>query len=134
VRKVVTQVLEHVVRNFDAILTQAVDSRLYSLPFWRSETVQPHLLAIRCQFHQRFYVRIFRTNVVSASFSSYIPALASKFRTKNARVNVDEIDTRSEASNFSLEMTEFNTYYFQRTYIVKICLNIICLSTSIFAK
>jgi len=25
---------------------------------------------------------------------SYVPALASKFRTKNARVKVDEIDTR----------------------------------------
>jgi hypothetical protein len=32
-------------------------------------------------------------SVVSAAFSSYVPALASKFRTKNALVNVDEIDT-----------------------------------------
>jgi hypothetical protein len=45
------------------------------------------------QIHQHFHVRIFRTNVVSAAFSSYVPALASKVGTKNARVNVDEIDT-----------------------------------------
>jgi len=32
-------------------------------------------------------------NVVSEAFSSYIPALASKFCVKNARVNIDEIDT-----------------------------------------
>jgi hypothetical protein len=30
----------------------------------------------RSQFHQRFYVRIFRTNVVLAAFSSYVLALA----------------------------------------------------------
>jgi len=53
------------------------------------------------QFHQHFYVQIFRTNDVlaafsshvPAAFSSHVPALASKFRTKNARLNVDEIDT-----------------------------------------
>jgi len=48
----------------------------------------------RCQFLQRFYVGFFRTNVVSADFSSYTLALASKFRTKNVRVNVDEFDGR----------------------------------------
>ncbi len=42
-----------------------------------------------------FYVQIFRTNVISASFSSYVSALAPKFCTKNVRVNVDEIDTRA---------------------------------------
>ncbi len=30
----------------------------------------------RCQFHQRFYIQIFHTNVVSAAFPSYILALA----------------------------------------------------------
>ncbi len=45
------------------------------------------------QFHQHFYVQIFCTNIVSAAFSSYVPALAPKFRMKNARVNIDEIDT-----------------------------------------
>jgi len=50
-------------------------------------------IATCSQFCQHFYVRIFRTNVILAAFSSYIPALASKFRTKNARLNVDEIDT-----------------------------------------
>jgi len=47
------------------------------------------------QFHQHFYIQIFCTNVVSAAFSSYVPALAPQFCTKNARVNVDEIDTCS---------------------------------------
>ncbi len=37
--------------------------------------------------------------IVSAAFSSYVPALASKFRTKNAHVNVDEIDTCTENLN-----------------------------------
>ncbi len=46
----------------------------------------------RCQFHQRFFARFFRTNVLFGSFSNYVLALAPKFRTKNARVNVDEID------------------------------------------
>jgi len=45
-----------------------------------------------CQFHQHFYIQIFRMNVVSAAFSSYVLALVPKFCTKNARVNVDEID------------------------------------------
>ena len=45
------------------------------------------------QFHQRFFACFFRTNVLFGSFSNYVLALAPKFRTKNARVNVDEIDT-----------------------------------------
>jgi hypothetical protein len=36
----------------------------------------------RYQFHQRFYVRIFRTNIVSAAFSSYILALAKNLYKK----------------------------------------------------
>jgi len=36
----------------------------------------------RCQFHQPFYVRIFRMNVISAAFSTYVLALAPKFCTK----------------------------------------------------
>ncbi len=39
----------------------------------------------RCQFHQHFYVRIFRTNVVSAAFSSYVLALAKNLYKKCAR-------------------------------------------------
>jgi hypothetical protein len=45
-----------------------------------------------CQFHQRFFACFFRTNVLFGSFSSYVLALAPKFRMKNAHVNVDEID------------------------------------------
>ncbi len=48
------------------------------------------------QFHQRFFTRFFRTNVLFGSFSSYILALAPKFCTKNALVNVDEIDGRCQ--------------------------------------
>jgi len=40
-----------------------------------------------------FFGALFCTNVLFGSFSSYVSALAPKFRTKNARVNVDEIDT-----------------------------------------
>ncbi len=36
----------------------------------------------------------FCTNILFGSFSSYVLSLAPKFRTKNVRVNVDEIDTR----------------------------------------
>jgi len=35
-----------------------------------------HSKSGRCQFHQHFYIRIFRMSVVSAAFSSYILALA----------------------------------------------------------
>jgi hypothetical protein len=35
-------------------------------------------------------------NVLFGSFSNYVLALAPKFHTKNARVNVDEIDGRRE--------------------------------------
>ncbi len=51
---------------------------------------------MRCQFHQRFYVQIFRTNLVSAAFSSYVLALAKKLNEKHAQKNVDEIDGRSQ--------------------------------------
>jgi len=62
---------------------------------------------IRCQFHQRFYVQIFRTNVVLAAFSSYVLASASKFRTKNASVNVDEIDGRIRSQFHQLDFEKF---------------------------
>ncbi len=45
------------------------------------------------------FINIFRahfcTNVLFVAFSRYVLALAPKFCTKNARVNVDEIDGRS---------------------------------------
>ena len=41
---------------------------------------------VRCQFHQRFYVRIFRMNVILAAFSSYILALAKNSYEKGARI------------------------------------------------
>jgi hypothetical protein len=45
------------------------------------------------QFHQRFFARFFCTIVLFGSFSSYVEALAPKFRKKNECVNVDEIKT-----------------------------------------
>jgi len=54
----------------------------------------------RCQFHQLFFARFFCTNVLFGTFSSYVLALAPKFRTKNARVNVDEIDDRYHFHSF----------------------------------
>jgi len=34
--------------------------------------MQKNVAEIRCQFHQHFYIQIFRTNVVLAVFSSYM--------------------------------------------------------------
>ena len=39
----------------------------------------------RCQFHQRFYVQIFRTNVGSAAFSSYVLAFEKNLYEKCAK-------------------------------------------------
>jgi hypothetical protein len=64
------------------------------------------------QFHQHFFVRIFRTNVVLAAFSSYVLALASKFRTKNARVNDDEIDTCCLKFNYLLQILKLHKVLF----------------------
>ncbi len=38
----------------------------------------------RCQFHQHFYVRIFRTHSILAAFSSYVLALAKNLYEKYA--------------------------------------------------
>ncbi len=46
------------------------------------------------QFHQRFLRTFFVQKYFLAAFSSYILALAPKFRTKNTCVNVDEIKGR----------------------------------------
>jgi len=40
----------------------------------------------RCQFHQRFYLQIFRTNVVLAAFSRYVLALNKLSNKKCARI------------------------------------------------
>jgi len=40
-----------------------------------------------------FFFALFFTNVLFGSFSRYVSALAPKFCSKNARVNVDEIET-----------------------------------------
>ncbi len=53
---------------------------------------------IRCQFHQRFYVRIFHTNVILAAFLVTFwlwRMYESTFVRKIRAFNVDEIDFRS---------------------------------------
>ncbi len=45
-------------------------------------------ISFRCQFHQRFYVRFFRTNIISAAFSSYVLALAKNLYKKRARLTL----------------------------------------------
>jgi len=58
-------------------------------------------LNVTCrQFHQHFFAHFFRKNVLFCSFSSYVSALAPKFRTKNVCINVDEIDTWSTFFSF----------------------------------
>jgi len=53
---------------------------------------------IRCQFHQRFYVQIFR---ISVAFSSYVLALAKNLYEKCARKNFDETDTGSNIADYN---------------------------------
>jgi len=65
----------------------------------------------RSQFHQHFYVRIFRPNGISAAFSSYILALAKKFVRKMRMFNVDEIDGRSQFHQHFM-CAYFGTQYF----------------------
>ncbi len=57
--------------------------------------------AIRCQFHQRFYVQIFRTNVVSAAFLK-LHVRSKSWRNDICTFNVDEIDHRSQQTNICL--------------------------------
>jgi len=42
----------------------------------------------RCQFHQRFYIQIFCTNVVLSAFSSYVLALAKNLYEKRPQKTV----------------------------------------------
>ena len=47
-----------------------------------------HMIRLRttmCQFHQRFFARFFRTNVVLAAFSSYVLALSKNSYEKRTR-------------------------------------------------
>ncbi len=57
----------------------------------------------RCQFQQNFYIQIFRTNVLSAAFSSYALGL-EKNSSKTCAKNVDEIDCRIIDIDLLLEM------------------------------
>jgi len=61
----------------------------------------------RCQFHQRFYVRIFHTNVVLAAFSCYILALAKNLYEKGARIMLMKLTAghKQHKGNFSMLIT-----------------------------
>ncbi len=55
---------------------------------YRKNTKSDETEVARSQFHQRFYIQIFRTKVVLAAFSSYILALAKKLFKKCARLTL----------------------------------------------
>ncbi len=78
-----------------AIAKKRFCTHLWSILPTFYEQVDVDEIDICHQFHQCFFTCFFHTNVVLAAFSSYVLALTPKFRTKNARVNVDEIDTWS---------------------------------------
>ena len=56
-------------------------------------------MTFRCQFHQRFYVRIFRTNVVLAAFSRYILALNKLSYEKCARIMLMKLKVDGQKAN-----------------------------------
>ncbi len=77
----------------------------------------------QCQFHQRFFARFFRTNVLFGSFSNYVLALAPKFRTKNVRVNVDEIDGQLHYGCTScLQYLKFCSFITKFVFEDKLCM------------
>ncbi len=82
--------------RYDKLWNRNFDKRIARLPR-RDQRLDEK---IRWQFHQRFFARFFRTNVLFGSFSNYVLALVPKFRTKNARVNVDEIDGRGRFQQY----------------------------------
>ena len=47
------------------------------------------------QFHQRFFMRFFRTNVILAAFSSYVPALSKILYEKCARNTLTKLTPSS---------------------------------------
>ncbi len=53
----------------------------------------------RCQFHQHFYVRIFRTNVIFAAFSRYVLALNKLSCKKCARLTLMKLTADREHSS-----------------------------------
>ncbi len=55
----------------------------------------------RCQFHQRFYVRIFRTKVVSAAFSRYVLALNKLSYEKRASIMLMKLTAGVNFTNVS---------------------------------
>ncbi len=55
---------------------------------------------IKVSISSTLNAHIFVRKLRFGSFSSYILALAPKFCTKDARVNVDEIDGRTVGANF----------------------------------
>ncbi len=73
-----------------------------------------------------FFARFFCTNVLFGSFSSYVLALAPKFRTKNACVNVDEIDNKKETFQWTKKNTDQKSGIVELRYefYIKLHLNV----------
>ncbi len=66
----------------------AIENREIQLAIKCTIMVSKHLhkATFRCQFHQRFYLRIFLTNVISAAFSRYVLALNKLLYEKCAHI------------------------------------------------
>jgi hypothetical protein len=68
-----------------------ITSRMHSWSLSRKDLVSISSTFLRTNFSY---------NIVLPAFSSYVLALMPKFRTKNTRVNVDEIDGRTKPEVF----------------------------------
>ncbi len=77
--------LQKVGENFVSLFIAIFKKRVIPSNLWtKQEEEEEALNDTKCQFHQCFYVQIFRTNAVSAAFSRYILAL-NELLYKNAR-------------------------------------------------
>ena len=105
------------------------------LPKWRSYkkicTLNVDKIDTSRQFHQRFTRAFFVQKLHFGSFSSYVLALAPKFRTKKMRENVDEIDTSSPVS-FTLIFFSFRSSSSKNCY--NICFTLLLLKCFYFNK
>jgi len=71
---------------------------LNCFPLSLTAAVLKHGELTSSQFHQHFYVQIFRTNVVSAAFSSYVLALSKNSYEKFARFTLMKLTPGGKTS------------------------------------
>ncbi len=112
------------VTSLHALLTHAISA----LHFYEDFTLISWLLdnfnnSSRCQFHQRFYVQIFRTTGVSAAFSSYVLALAKNSYKKCARLTLIKLTLGVNFINVFLHtflyesLFSSNLFGFEQTFV-----------------